>query len=376
MASGGINLTLMIGPAVPVVVPREVLDALTSVEVETTAGEASGFELTFTLSRRSPLHTLFLLSGGAPIPMMRVVILVTVNGTTEVLMDGVMTRHEVAPGDEPGRSTLTVKGEDLSRVMQYIDFSGIPYPAMPREARVALIIAKYAFLGIIPLVIPSLLIDIPLPVERIPRHQGNDLGYVKHLADEVGYVFYVEPGPAPGTSIAYWGPQIKIGVPQPALNVDMDAHTNTESLNFSLNIDEKTLPVVQIQNLQTKIAIPIPIPDISPLNPPLGLVQPLSMRYEPISGTAKSSPAQAAGTGLAAAAKSADVVTAQGTVNPARYGRILAARRLVGVRGVGLAFDGLYYVNSVTHHIKPGEYSQSFTLSRNGLISTVPRVPA
>jgi len=45
------------------------------------------------------------------------------------------------------------------------------------------------------------------------------------------------------------------------------------------------------------------------------------------------------------------------------------------VRGVGTAFDGLYYVKSVTHNIKRGEYKQSFELTRNGLVSTVPAVP-
>jgi len=59
-----------------------------------------------------------------------------------------------------------------------------------------------------------------------------------------------------------------------------------------------------------------------------------------------------------------------------RYGRILKSRQLVGVRGAGAAFDGLYYVKSVTHAIKHGEYKQNFTLVRNGLLSTVPRVPA
>ena len=47
----------------------------------------------------------------------------------------------------------------------------------------------------------------------------------------------------------------------------------------------------------------------------------------------------------------------------------------MGVRGAGLPFDGLYYVKSVTHDIKRGEYKQSFTLARNGLVSTVPTVP-
>ena len=46
------------------------------------------------------------------------------------------------------------------------------------------------------------------------------------------------------------------------------------------------------------------------------------------------------------------------------------------MRGAGPAFDGLYYVKSVTHKIKRGEYKQNFTLTRNGLVSTVPTVRA
>ena len=39
MANNPIHLTLMIGPAVPLPVPREVLDALTSVQVTTSSSE-------------------------------------------------------------------------------------------------------------------------------------------------------------------------------------------------------------------------------------------------------------------------------------------------------------------------------------------------
>jgi len=52
----------------------------------------------------------------------------------------------------------------------------------------------------------------------------------------------------------------------------------------------------------------------------------------------------------------------------------LKARQLVGVRGAGLPFDGLYYVQSVTSTVKRGEFKQSFQLTRNGLISTTPVV--
>ena len=219
----------MIGPGVPIPVGQDVLDALTSVEVTTATDQPSGFQLTFTLSNRSPLQTIFLLSGGSPIPLMRVIIIATINGTPEVLMDGMMTHHQVTPGTDPGHSKLTVSGQDLSSVMNLIDFSGMPYPAMPDFARVALILAKYAIFGVVPMVIPSVLLDVPIPTDRIPRQKGKDLDYIKQLADEVGYVFYVEPGPTPGMSIAYWGPEIKVGVPQPALNINMDAHTNVEA---------------------------------------------------------------------------------------------------------------------------------------------------
>jgi hypothetical protein len=40
-----------------------------------------------------------------------------------------------------------------------------------------------------------------------------------------------------------------------------------------------------------------------------------------------------------------------------------------------LPFDGLYYVQNVTHEIERGAYKQGFSLARNGLISTVPTVP-
>jgi hypothetical protein len=374
----GVHLTLLVGPVVPVPVPQVVLDALTQIEVVQPDEAAGAFTLQFTLSVQSPLHTLFLLSGGGVVPLLRVIVIVTVNGTPEVLIDGVVTKTEVTPGADQRHTTLQVTGDDLTTVMQKLEFSGLPglpYPAMPAEAIVALLLAKYAFLGVVPLVIPSIAIDVPIPTDRIPTQQGTDLEYIRLLASRVGYVFYIEPGPAPGMSTAYWGPKIKVGVPQPALNADMDAASNVDSLSFSYNGNARSLPIVYIQNPQTKVPIPIPIPDIGPLNPPLGLIDPPPQKLNPIPETAKYSPVRALLLGMAEAAKSADTVTGKGSLNVVRYGRVLKARQLVGVRGVGPAFDGLHYVSEVRHTIKQGEYKQSFSLSRKGLISTVPLVP-
>ncbi len=378
--NNGFYLTLMVGPMVPLPVGQDVIDALASVQVTVSSGATaeSGFQLTFNLGKRSPLETLFLVAGSSLPPIIRVVLTATVNGQAEVLIDGVVTRTDVASGSDSSTSTLTVTGTDLTAVMNWDLFNPIknlPLPAMPNEARVLLLLAKYALFGVIPMVIPSVLIDIPIPTDRIPRQQGSDLAYIRALAEEVGYVFYLKPGPVTGTSIAYWGPEIKVGVPQPALNVDMDAETNVESLSFSYSGENAALPIVYVQNQESKVIFVIPVPGITPLNPPLGLVPAIPKQFPEFRETAKYGPVRAALVGLAKAAQTAEVVNAQGNLDVLRYGRPLRARELVGVRGVGTAFDGLYYVKNVTHNIKRGEYKQSFNLARNGLISTVPRVP-
>ncbi len=375
-----VQLRLFIGPFVPLTPPREVMDALSEVEVKVIDVGQSGFKLTFSIDKQSPLQILFLLTGGMPLLFMRVVIAVVVNGTTNVLIDGVITNNNIAPGDKGSNSTLTLMGKDLTALMDQSKMSGFPFPALPAEARIALLLLKYAIFGVIPVVIPSVLLFVPLPIDQIPSQQGTDLEYIRYLADQAGYVFYIDPGPIPGASKAYWGPQIKVGSPQPALNADFDAYTNVESLRFSFDQEKNKIPLLYIYNSETGISIPIPLPPITPLNPPLGAIPPLPTNLIPPDLTpfgddlSKRPIPQAIMMGLARAAQNAEAVSCEGSLDVARYRNVLQARQLVGVRGAGPAFDGLYYVKSVTHKIKRGEYKQDFTLTRNGLVSTVSTV--
>ena len=374
-----VRLQLLVGAGVPVPAPREVLDALKEVKVESGSGDSqSGFELTFTISNRSPLHTLFLLTGGTSIPILRVVIAITLRGTTTVLMDGLMTHHEIRSDGGP-LATLTVKGKDLTALMDVFPFDGLPYPGMSPAVRVLVAMAKYAAFGVVPLVIPSVLEDIPIPIDRIPRHQGTDYAYARALAQEAGYVFYIDPGPVPGTSKAYWGPEIRVGAPQPALSAALgggpQVSPNVTNLQFRFDKESKELPVVYIQEPATKAPIPIPIPDVTPLNPPLGLIPPLPPKITFLKDTAKLNPLAAAMAGLAYASRHSDAVFGTGTLDVARYGHVLRSRQLVGVRGAGEAFDGLHYVSSVTSTLKRGDFTQAFSVVRNGLISPLPTVP-
>jgi hypothetical protein len=374
---GSIKLSLLMG-SVPVPVPDFVIEALSSVKVELGSGNTqSGFELTFDVPLRSKLHGLFMGFGpqaAGGVPFMRVVMVATVNGRSESIIDGVATDIEAQPMDG-GNAQLTIRGKDLTALMDILDMTATPFPAMPPSTRVLLILAKYTAFGVVPQVIPAVVDDPPLPTEQIPQQKGTDYQYIQSLAEDAGYVFYLEPGPIPGVSRAYWGPEIRLGLPQPALTTGMDALSNVEKLSFHFDREAKSIPIVYFHEPQSHLSIGLPIPDITPMNPPLGLVPPLPPKIEHLSDTGHLTPGLAMMKGLAYVAQHSDSVFGNGTLDVARYGRVLKSRSLVGVRGAGLPYDGLYYVKSVSHDIQRGAYKQSFQLARNGLFSTLPMVP-
>ncbi|MFE4513456.1 hypothetical protein ACFRMQ_04545 [Kitasatospora sp. NPDC056783] len=370
---GPIHLTLMMGPRIPVPVPQPVTDALLSVQVTVASGQRSGFQLAFDLSKRGLINTT-LLPGGFFDPKARVVLMVTVSGTPTVLMDGVIIRQEAGISNQPGQSTLTVTGEDLTVLMDLEEQAGVPFPAMSPAARVAAIIGKYAQYGIVPLVIPELVPQTPMPTQRIDFQKGTDLAYVNELAKANGYVFYLDPGPAPGTSRAYWGPENRLGAPQPALNVNMDALSNVDQLTFAFDGTAREEPEARVQLPATRVSAILPVPEVSVLQPPLALRPAPALKKKVIADTAKKDTGQALAEIIAKAIQSSDAVSGSGQLDVVRYGHVLRPRELVGVRGAGITYDGLYFVKSVTHNLKPGAYTQNFTLAREGLIALEPVV--
>jgi len=369
----GVHLTLMIGPAVPVAAPAIVVDSLSGVQVNHDK-DRSGFQLTFNVSKDSLLLNAMLPAGYFDPMITRVIIIATLNGFPHVLMDGIVTRQAMAPSSDVGQSTLTITGEDLSIAMDVVE-KVLPYPALTIVAKIYAILAPYAALGIVPLVIPPF-IDIPDSVtEGWETQTGTDRAFIKQLAQLVGYVFFVMPGPLPGQSIAYFGPDINVPVPQPALTMNMDAHTNIESLSFALDGLAKNITIMSILDPITgKVIVPIPLPNINAFKPPLGArpTAPAKVIFD--KEGSKFSPTKAAQKILGHLMNNSTAVSATGSLDVLRFGNVLKSRLLVGVRGAGLAYDGMYYVDSVTHDIKPGEYKQNFTLSRDGLISNTPVV--
>lgn len=370
----GFYLTLQMGAVRPRPVSATVTEALTEVQVTSASSSQSGFQLTFTLGKNSDLVRNLLPSGFFD-PRTRVIISVTVNGTVHVLMDGIITKQDVTPSNQAGQSTLTLTGLDLSVLMDFVDLSDIPYPATPPEGRIALILAKYAVFGVIPAIIPSPISLFNNFLVKVDKQKGTDLQYINQLAQAVGHIFYIDPGPVPGASVAYWGPEIRRGNPQPALSVNMDAASNVESLSFSYDGLKRQQFLMTILEERTGFPIPIPIPQVNLLKPTLAANDAVSLKLRRVSAS-HLAPLDAAALGLALASETADAVTASGQLDVSRYGSVLAARKLVAVRGGGRQFDGLYFVNSVTHNVARGRYTQSFTLVRGGVGTSIERVSA
>ena len=374
----GIHLTLLIGPTVALPAPPLLSEALQSIEVTHSDAGRSGFQITFQAGRDGPFGVpdYPLLSSPFLKPFNRAILMVIFNATPHVLMDGIITHRELAPGAEPGATTITVTGEDVGLMMD-LEEKTVEHPGQSEAMIATKLILSYARYGLVPMVIPPVTLDLPLPIERVPVQQGTDLAYLEAMAARYGYVFYVTPGPVPFTNTAYWGPPKRIGLPQRALSVNLGRETNVASINFQQNALTPTLVSGAVQDRLTNQRVPVQT--FASTRPPLAsqpawLVNQSHVRQRQFRSQGLNAIEAFARAQAMTDASMDNVVTATGELDALRYGDVLRARELVGVRGVGYSYDGTYYVQSVTHTLGRGSYRQRFTLTREGLGALLPVV--
>jgi hypothetical protein len=348
-------------------VPRAVSDALERVEIDSPIGARGSCRLTFRVVDPS-LPERFLLDSA---DLLRLVLVLDEGRGASVVFDGVIAVHTLATTAE-GTPALVVTGEDLTLLMDLIDVER-PFPATPVETRVQVLLAAYAPFGIVPLVVPPPLPSTPIPTERIPHQRGTDYGYIRSLADAVGFRFTLDPGPAPASSLAYWGPEPRADRSRPALSIDFGRSAGIETLQLSFDANQRVRPEAFVLDSESKTVIPIPVPDIAVLAPPLGAIVPPAHRHRRLRETAKLPVAEAAAALLATDARSAEAMTGHGTLNVARSRVRLRAGAIVEVPGAAKPFDGLYEVSRVRDTITPGSHSQAFELVRMGIDAPAPK---
>ncbi|PZF98020.1 hypothetical protein C1I93_10005 [Micromonospora endophytica] len=299
----------------------------------------------------------------------RVVLVVQLGTTSSVLVDGIITHREYVPGDRPGAGVVAVTGDDLTVVMdaeQRIE----AYPAMGDAAIVAAILARYARHGITAQVVAPAVADQPLPDERLPVQHGTDLEHLVLLAQRAGHVFTLRPGPQPLRSVAYWGPPAGLaGRPLPALSVATGTAADITNVTFRHDGREPVRVNGHLQDAASGRVVPVgaapPTRSALARRPEPGWRTVLAGDLGGLDAGAASGQAQAI-----ADASARSAVVAEGEVDSAGYGAVLTPHRLVGLRGAGWAFDGLYRVQRVTHVLRRGAYRQRFRLARPGTEST------
>jgi hypothetical protein len=373
-------LTLFAGPMVPLPAP-DIVELLDSVSVSHSDEGRSTFQVVLRAMREFPTGLLdypVLISQRVKVGT-RIVLVLTVNAIPQVLMDGIVTHQQLNPGDKPGSGSITITGEDLGVLLDQVELR-MPFPGNDTALAYTLL-APYAAVGLTPMVIPPPTDTPPDPTRTLPHPQGTAWAILQQKAEQHGYAFCILPGPLPGQSLAYFGPRIPAVLPQRALTLKMGAADNVTNISFQHDGTASTQVIGLVQDDNPAATLPpLPVFGLPMLTPPLAVMPSLYLN-QPIVKTRYLEPTAGSNWARAQLLASAETtastvkaVTASGEVDTARYGSVLQARQLVGVRGVGYSFDGLYYVKSVSHSIRRGEYKQSFQLSREGLGSSVPAV--
>lgn len=374
----GTRMTLYLGPMLPVPAPFFVIEALQSATVDVSDDRRSGFELTFSVGRGFPISLDNNLSSFPLLkPGIRVILQVWFGAIPTVLMDGYITQTELKPSETPGGSTFVVTGEDMTVMMSLYELS-LPHPQMPPPVRVATILARYgAFIGGPIIVIPPVPMTVELATERIAAQSGTDLDYVRRLAAYYHFKFYIEPTPIPTVNKAYWGPQEPAALYSHPLRVNQGPETNVTGIQFSHNA--MTPYTVAGMITDQRLGIPLPL-----ITSPVALAPPQAafparlgnqpfVRIIQADHVAGVDYPEAFGRAQAQAdADAAKTVMVTGTLDTSVYNSILMPRRRVQIAGVGLTNDGDYYVRQVRHTLKKGQFTQSFTLSRDGNFPLTP----
>jgi len=387
----GVHLRLLLGPTVPLPAPYEITNAVTSIEIKNTDNGRDGFQITLKIGRQGKGFSLGSIGGQTsklfldfnlvdhPLlkPFNRVIIIVTINTLRKVLFDGLITNVQVLASNTPmGGSSLVITGQDLSVMM---DSKETPetYENQSDTQIATNIIKSYAKYGIVPLVIPPLTNYTPAVNEKLACKAGTDLKYLQKLAAKNDYIFFVEPTDTPGVNIAYWGPKELKYRPKNPLNVNMGPDTNVSSISFQYDA-LKPITISGIIKIPfTDIEVPLKVGvssrtalaskssnDLNQNN-----TREIKFRLDGLNFSESFIEAQSM------VNQSMDSVSSSGEIDITRYGDILKARSTVFVRGAGWTNDGIYYIKSVTHSIKPGHfYKQSFELTREGLGTTMQKI--
>lgn len=354
--------------------PTELMEALETVTVAQSDQAPQTFEITFTDNYlASEFQNLSITSSSYLEIGSRIKIGASIDATSKLIMDGVITQIDYQPPTDKSEGSYTVKGEDLSYFMDLIDKS-IEYPLSLDAVIVGIVLAPYIALGLIP-DIGETLVGI-LDIFTTPQQMGTDRQILNQLASTHAFIFCIRPDTLLGHSTAYWGPPPYDDPLQPALVLGYSGNGNVTDLQFNFDGTKPKRIWALVENKET--GFPIPIATLTSTAMRGFSAHPALTSSAVLTAKNKAMYQQGMGVPLAWARAQAETncsadcaVSGQGKLDALRYGSILTAPGVVPISGAGTLYDGKYYLDTVTHKITRTTYEQEFSLKRDGIGTTM-----
>jgi hypothetical protein len=344
--------------------PVPFFQALREIEVETAVARAAIFRLHFDLSRTF-LGDFDALAFDIFRPLVPITIRIASGlGLPQALINGYVREARLSASNSPGTSRLEVVGMDaLGTTMAHIQ-QPFTWPNLPDSAVAAAIFARYAM---IPAIIPTP--PLRTVLDTTSNQRDYDATYLFQLARRNNYELYIQPDPVIGVDVGHFHPP-QIAFPaQGVLSIDFGTQTNLNSFSASNDTLRPSAIVGASVDPHTRAPVPSTAPFSTELpmgrEPALARILPPPIA-RPVA-TDAASPAEAQAQALARASNSSRAITARGEVDGIKYERPLLVGLPALVRGAGKQNSGLYYVDSVTHHISRDDYRQSFSAWRNAV---------
>lgn len=279
---------------------------------------------------------------------------------TEVVFDGYISHTSCRANDEGANMVVEIRGVDASYHMNQEEKTRI-WRGKTYEQIASEIITEYQF--------KPTVAEGPAgaePPEQVAQ-RATDHRFLRELARRRGYEFYVLGGNA------YFRPAELTGQPQKVIAVHFGEQTNCSDLRFDSDGTAPTVAQVSYFDAMAGTAVtdlaeasglaPLGTKELSGLRGAIAMPQARRIAR----GLGFHSGAQAAEYAAGILRRNGWWVTATGTLNGLRYGRVLRSRKLVTVKGAGPNYNGNYYVRKVQHRLTARTYDMQFELARNAL---------
>lgn len=375
----GVRASIQLGRG-PVLAPAPygMMEAIDEIEVRLSAIGPSGIKVSLLAGRDGPLGLMGPPFVDNPLYQRDSRIAVTVwNGVKpSPVFDGLITKTQYLPGEGANEGRYIMLGRDLQRVMD-LEERHEQYPNQDETAIVQAVAARYSLYGMTSLPVPPTVIDPPIQVDRVPQQTTTDLAFLRQLAARHGYKVLLEPGPMPGKSTLYVGPIPIPGPPQKAISVNLGPMSDAFGVTVEHDGETLTAARAKVQDRATGQVTELPFPGTTTI-PQEALpeaIARLGSLPERRMQTSGLNAAQVLGRLMGLVNQSGEnALRVKGTIDNLRYNGVLKPFRQVQIRGLGLAYNGLYTVAETRHLLKPGSYTQRFTLQRGGLYPQVPAV--